>query len=101
MENDDDRKFRELLREWRVPGRPESLDDRVLGLRRPWWTFLLTGSIRIPVPVGLALAGILLAMAGALFRECTAAPVAASVSLVEFRPVSDLHVRVIHRNDSN
>jgi len=84
-----------------VPGRPKSLDERVLGLRRPWWTFLLTGSIRIPVPVGLAIAGILLAMAGALFRERTAAPVAASVSLVEFRPVSDLHVRVIHRNDSN
>ena len=45
MENDDGRKFRELLQEWRVPGVPKSLDERVLGLRRPWWTFLLTGSI--------------------------------------------------------
>src|ERR1022692_4390167 len=101
MEHDDGRKFRELLPDWRGPGVPKSLDERVLGLRRPWCTFLLTGSIRIPVPVGLALAGILLAlagillaMAGALSRERTAEPVAGSVSLVEFRPVSDLHVRV-------
>jgi hypothetical protein len=101
MENDEDRKFRELLKEWRVPDRPRSLDKRVLGWRKPWWAFLLTGSIRVPVPVGLALAGILLAMTGALFRERTAEPVAGSVSLVEFRPVSDVHVRVIHRNDSN
>jgi hypothetical protein len=101
MENDDDRRLRELLQEWRVPGRPKSLDDRVLGLRRPWWTFLLTGSIRIPVPAGLALAAVLLAMAGALFRERTAAPVSGSVSLVDFRPVSDLHVRVIRKHASN
>ena|ERR1035441_1915335 len=101
MEHDDGRKFRELLHEWQVPGVPKSLDERVLGLRRPWWTSLLTGSIRIPVPVGLALVEILLAMAGALFRERTPAPVAGSVSLVEFRPVTDLHVRVIRKNDSN
>ena len=101
MEHDDGRKFRELLQEWRVPGVPKSLDERVLGLRRPWCTFLLTGSIRIPVPVGLALAGILLAMAGALSRERTAEPVAGSVSLVEFRPVSDLHVRGIRKHGSN
>jgi hypothetical protein len=101
MENDDGRKFRELLQEWRVPGVPKSLDERVLGLRRPWWTFLLTGSIRIPVPVGVAVAGILLAMVGALFKQRTAEPVLGSVSLIDFRPVSDLHVRVIRKHASN
>jgi hypothetical protein len=101
MENDDGRKFRELLKEWRVPEAPQSLDKRVLELRTPWWSFLLTGSIRIPVPVGLALAGILVAMASALFRERAAEPGATPVNLVEFRPVKDLHVRVIHRHESN
>jgi hypothetical protein len=101
MENDDDPKLRELLREWRVPGAARSLDERVLALRRPRWTFLLAGSIRVPVPVGLAIVVALLMMGGALIKQRPAAePAAPSVSLVDFRPVRDVNVRVIRQNES-
>jgi hypothetical protein len=101
MEPTDDPKLSELLREWRLPGAPPALDARVLGKRASWRSYLLTGSIRIPVPVGLATAAILLVMAGALMRARTVAPAASSVSLVDFRPVKDLNVRVIRGHDAN
>jgi hypothetical protein len=96
MEPTDDPKLSELLREWHAPDSPPSLDARVLGKRERWWSFLLTGSIRLPVPVGIAIAAILLVMAAALLRQRASAPVASPVSLVDFRPVDDLNVRVIH-----
>ena len=96
MEPTDDPKLSELLREWQAPGAPPSLDARVLCKRERWWSFLLTGSIRVPVPVGVAIAAILLVMAAALLRQRAAAPVVSPVSLVDFRPVEDLNVRVIH-----
>jgi hypothetical protein len=46
--------------------------------------------------VGVAIAAILLVMAAALLRQRAAAPVVSPVSLVDFRPVEDLNVRVIH-----
>ncbi len=139
MEPNDDPKLSELLREWRVPDAPPSLDQRVLAsishkpqpdVRRAdrvsgrsvgmpgtgpnpgsadaagrspcatswwrsWWSFLFTGSIRVPVPAAVAIAAILLAMAAALARQRTPAPVVPSISLVDFRPVADLNVRVI------
>jgi hypothetical protein len=88
-------KLSELLREWRVPDAPASLDARVLGPRKTWLSFLFTGSIRVPVPVSIAIVAILLAMAAALARQRTPAPAAPSFSLVDFRPVADLNVRVI------
>ncbi|HXB69568.1 MAG TPA: hypothetical protein VNY05_15055 [Candidatus Acidoferrales bacterium] len=106
MEHGEDRELRELLREWSVPDAPPSLDQRVLGGRRSgreaWWRFLLTGSIRIPVPVGMAFAAVLLVTIGGLIRQRPApAPAPSTVSLVDFRPVSDLNVRVIRQHESN
>ena len=101
MEPTDDPKLSELLREWRVPNAPPSLDARVLGLRKRWWRFLLTGSIRVQVPVGMAIAAILLVMAGALMWQRAVSPVSSSISLVDFRPVADLNVRVIRGHETN
>jgi hypothetical protein len=102
MEHDDDRKLSELLKEWRVTGAPQSLDERVLRLRRPWWSFLFTGSIRVPVPVGLAVAGVLLVMAVALWKQRPEpASAASTVSLIEFRPVTDLNLRVIREHEAH
>ena len=95
MEPIDDPKLSELLKEWRVSGAPPSLDARVLGPRKRWWSFLLTGSIRVPVPIGIAIAAILLVMAAALIRQRPAAPVASPVNLVDFQPAQDTNVRVI------
>ncbi len=101
MEPTDDPKLSELLKEWHIPNAPPSLDARVLGPRHWWWSFLLTGSIRVPVPVGMAIAAILLLMAGALMRQRTVTPVSTSISLVDFRPVGDLNVRVIRGHETN
>lgn len=95
MEPTDDPKLSELLKEWRVPGAPPSLDARVLARRDRWWSFLLTGSIRVPVPVGMALAALLLVMGAALVRRPAVKRPDPSVSLVDFRPVDDPQVRVI------
>src|SRR5260370_14255118 len=102
----DDPKLSALLREWRVPDAPPALEQRVMDARRldgsrSWWKFLLTGSIRIPVPVGLAIAAILVVMAVAVLRERPPEPRPASISLVDFRPVPDLNVRVIRGHESN
>ena len=55
MEPLNDDELRGLLRQWQAPDAPPSLDAKVLGARRQdrWWKWLLTGSIRIPVPVGI------------------------------------------------
>jgi hypothetical protein len=99
----DDPQLTELLRSWRVPNAPPSLDARVSGVRRNWWAFLLTGSIRVPVPVGIATLVILLAMGGALLRlrEAEPAASASAINLMEFQPVGDLNVRVFRHHDAN
>ena len=61
MEIKDDSQLSQLLREWKVET-PRSLEERVLGVRKPWWKFLLSGYIRVPVPIALCL--IVLMMAG-------------------------------------
>ena len=103
MESKDDSRLRGLLKEWELEGAPESLDARVAAFRRSWWSFLWTGSIRVPVPVGLAAVAILLAMTFALARRQAAAPasIAPSISLVDFQPVDDVNVRVIRGHEPN
>ncbi len=95
MERTDDPKLSELLKEWQVPGAPPSLDARMLARREGWWSSLLTGSIRVPVPVVVAIATILLVMGVALVRQPAVKRADLSVSLVDFRPADDPQVRVI------
>ena len=64
--NDSD--LRQLLREWKAPQTPASLESRVLPPRQNWWRVLLHGYIRIPVPVACCLA---ILMAGAAWRLAT------------------------------
>ena len=63
MEPNDDSKLRGLLREWRAPEPPASLEERVLGPRRGWWRFLLSGYIRVPAPLAICLALLMIAAA--------------------------------------
>ncbi len=56
MELKDDSELRDLLREWKPPQTPESLEHRVLKSRRSWWRGLLFGYLRVPVPVACCLA---------------------------------------------
>ncbi len=98
MEGNVDPQLRRLLREWEVPDAPASLDARVLRRRRSWLRFLVTGHIRVPVPVGLAVAAALIAMSISLVREHRAAPaepVRSTFNLRDFQPVEKVQVRVI------
>src|SRR5262249_59255621 len=91
MEPTDDPKLRKLLHEWEVEKAPCWLDERVLGERRPWWTSLLRGSVRVPIPIALACAVLLVWMTAALVRPRPASPPGDS----EFQPVRDAQVRII------
>src|SRR5690349_5277711 len=102
MEPKDDAELSKLLREWKVEDAPRSLDERVLGARRPWWKALLAGSVRVPMPVVVGFAVLLVAMSAALLRPrpgtapvptIPAAP--ASVNLADFRPVEGVQVRIM------
>jgi hypothetical protein len=106
-ELEDDRELDKLLQQWQAPGAPPSLRAKVLP-RSHWWQWLATGTIRVPVPVGIAL---LLAVAAFsyFFRthlsttgQPTAVQPAKSVSLADFQPVKQLEPRVIGRgNEGN
>jgi hypothetical protein len=94
----DDPQLKKLLREWKVEDAPRSLDERVLGVGRPWWKVLIGGSVRVPVPVALAFAGLLIAMGVALVRPHTAPPppiASTTLDLGDFRPVEHVQVRIM------
>jgi hypothetical protein len=55
-----DPQLHELLREWQTPEIPSSLEERVLGARQSWWSFLLHGYVRVPVPVLYCLIGLMI-----------------------------------------
>jgi hypothetical protein len=103
MEPDHDPQLHNLLREWEAPNAPPSLDERVLGRPKSWWRFLLTGQIRVPVPIGLAIVAALIVMCVFLARgrghaavlPSAAEPAGARFNLKDFQPVQDVQVRVI------
>jgi hypothetical protein len=98
MEPIDDPELRKVLREWKVEDAPRSLDDRVPGVRRPWWTVLMGASFRVPAPVALVVAVLFVAMGVALLRPrpVPATPAASStINLADFRPVEDVQVRIM------
>jgi hypothetical protein len=100
MERNDDPRLREVLREWDVAGAPRSLDARVLGRARSPWQFLLTGAIRVPVPICFALMAVLLVLAfvaGRQHRTPVAQPARPAFNLRDFQPVQDAQIRVIRR----
>lgn len=106
MEPLDDRELDKLLQQWKAPGAPPSLQAKVLPPSQ-WWQWLTKGTIRVPVPAGIA---VLLAVAALLYFRAylptaerpTVAQPAKSVSLADFQPVKQLEPRVIGRaNESN
>src|SRR5438105_4906435 len=107
MEPLDDRELDRILQQWQAPLAPPSLHARVLPQPAHWWRWLTTGTIRVPVPLGIAL---LLAVAALLYfrtnlpttERPTIAQPAKSVSLADFQPVKQLEPRVIGRaNEGN
>jgi hypothetical protein len=95
MQPIDDHELNALLKQWEAPPAPASLqpprEDRL-----PLWRWLLTGSIRIPVPAGLA-AMLILAVSvywAIAARQVASHPVG-TVTLADFEPVKQLQPRII------
>lgn len=99
----DDRELNHLLREWKAPDTPAFALRAGAGKPAPVlprWTWLLTGTIRVPVPVGLAAA---LLLAFWLYASRDGQPVEITqpastqpvVSLADFQPVETVELRVV------
>lgn len=101
MEPLDDRELHQLLRQWQAPDAPSHLRPPSPPAREPWWRWLVTGTIRIPVPVGMAL--VALVAAAWMFSTPRREPVLGTqpsvnhpvVSLADFQPVQEVEVRVV------
>jgi len=96
MEPLNDEELNDLLRQWQAQPAPASLTSKILRAgRRPGWRWLLTGSIRLPVPFALAF-GVLLV---AVFLTLThpARPRVRS----EFQPVKRLEPHIIRSSYEN
>ena len=102
MEPLDEKELSSLLREWKAPAAPQSLSSRVLPHRKSLWQWLATGSIRIPVPVGLVAVAIVALWL--IFAKPVPTPVvqpAAATTLADFQPVQQLEPRIIEANPEN
>ena len=101
MEPMNDRELNQLLQEWKAPGAPPHLRPPARSGRDPWWRWFVTGTIRVPVPVGLMLVALVASLwVYAASRQESAAgtetpasqPV---VSLADFQPVKEVELRVV------
>jgi hypothetical protein len=104
MEPLNDGELRELLDKWEAPGAPAMLERRIFGDsergKQRWYRWLVSGSIRVPVPVAAVLLAVLLLVwslrpAG---PRSGSAPVAHELAFSDFRPVKELKPRVVRSN---
>jgi hypothetical protein len=91
MEPLDDNELNQLLRKWEASSAPATLRQRIFPQQKSWLSWLLTGSIRIPVPAAIAAAALI-----ALWIHYShpvnppRASERGSVSLADFQPVRQL-----------
>ena len=91
MEPLNDQELDNLLQQWQARPAPDSITRKVMQARRgTWWKWLLTGSIRIPVPLAFALCAALLLMLAVVYSR---SPEKQDRS--EFQPVKRLEPRII------
>jgi hypothetical protein len=103
MEPLNDEELNEFLRQWKAPDAPASLVERFFPRGEPmvWWRWLWSGSIHVPVPLGLAVLAILAlsAVYGFAHRQPVAEPHRA-VSLADFQPVRQIQPRIIRSENA-
>ena len=83
-----DDELKSALQSWKAPLAPESLRRRVMHRRRLSLGWLLSGEIRVPVPVALALLCVLVFVAYRVTRP-------PAVSLSDFDQVQQLQPRIV------
>jgi hypothetical protein len=95
MEPLNDDELKDLLREWQPPSAPATMKPPK-EQRDAWWRWWISGTIRVPVPVGLAAMVIVaLSMYWAIAGREAAQRPPHSVTLADFQPVKQLQPRVI------
>lgn len=97
MEPLTDAQLDELLAGWRAPIAPESIEHNLFSKAGSgsWFSTLLRGTIRVPVPVGIASVAVWIAVIViSLTRHTVPAP-RNEVTLADFQPVKQVTVRVI------
>ena len=115
VEDQGDPALRSVLREWKAPEVPASLDARVLDSyrrkvnREPFWRRFFTASVRVPLPlavavmmlfaVALALAlsrpGVQSAVPAQYVQAPADQPIVARTSLAGFEPMEEVNVSVV------
>jgi hypothetical protein len=99
MEPLDDHELKRLTQTWKAAEAPEHLHRRVFGTARaPWWAWMFTGAIRVPVPACVAIA-LLLAWLAFGHTRPDESPVPSTsdrtVTLADFQPPAEVQVRVV------
>lgn len=93
----------DLLKQWQAPSPPPHLRAALFPQEPlPWWKRLWTISIRVPLPVACCLAILFAIAAWRLAQpapERSAAP-ARQLTFTELKPVSELRLRIIRRQDA-
>lgn len=98
MEYLNDDELKHAVSSWKAPATPDHVRSRIFGPRRPWWAWLFTGSIRVPVPVCAAL---VLLLAWFVWPRPQASVVEPAnnrqgeVTLADFQPDTEVQVRVV------
>lgn len=116
-----DEKLQGLLRKWEAPVVPDGMDERVMaayrresGTAEPFWKRWFATSIRVPVPVALVVALLLIFTAALAMRPVSppptavtpdtsgpvrsaqrAVPVVTGTSLAGFQPVTEITASVV------
>ena len=98
MEPLNDDELQQLIPSWKAPGTPDGVQARVFGPRRSRWAWLMTGVVRVPVPVCAAVVLALLWLVSA--RVSSTVPAGSSdrqtvVWLADFQPPAEVEVRVV------
>jgi hypothetical protein len=90
----------EILQAWEAPSAPRNLERSLRNrLNRPWWKWLLTGSIQVPVPLTLAVAAAFIALIiVAVVRGPAQNAVVRDKNPPGLQPVKRLEVRIIRSN---
>ena len=102
MEPGNDPRLKRLLHEWEVPKTPDTLEQRVLGQRKPWWRILISSRVRIPLPVAIAfsVALVWLTVLAVRDRIPVVEPLGTTYDLRGFQPVKSVSVRIERSSDA-
>jgi hypothetical protein len=92
MEPLNDPELNQYLEMWEAPPAPAAMQPP----REPveWWRWLLSGTIRVPVPVGILVVAALLVC---VYWALSSRP-PRTVTLSDFQPVHQLEPRIIRSN---